>query len=306
MPLILLGCVGAIWGISYPITAAALQGFDVLTLRVLVQTLGAAAMLVQAILLRRSLKVEREAWPDLVIAALLNMTVLPVSFSIGIWLLGPGRTSVLVYTMPVWAALFGRMLLGERLTVMRLAALCFAVGAVAALMSQNLPELRNAPLGAAVTLLAAMSYGLGTVWLKRRRWRANAAAVVFWQLLIGTLPIAAGWLALRFPPDLARVGERQWLAALFLGVAGNGIAYFAWFRAVALLPAAAVGISSLITPAIAVVSSVWLAGERLHPHDVAAVLMIAAALTLVIVERVGSRIWLVPYRNRRRGRAALD
>jgi drug/metabolite transporter (DMT)-like permease len=306
MPLILLGCVGAIWGISYPITAAALQGFDVLTLRVLVQTLGAVAMLVQAILLRRSLQIEREAWPDLVIAALLNMTVLPVAFSIGIWLLGPGRTSVLVYTMPIWAALFARLLLGERLTAMRLAALGFGVGAVAALMSQNLPELRNAPLGAAVTVLAAMSYGLGTVWLKRRRWRANAAAVVFWQLLIGTLPIAVGWLMLRFPPDLARVGEREWLAALFLGVAGNGIAYFAWFRAVGLLPAAVVGTGTLITPAIAVFSSVWLAGETLHPHDVAAILMIAAALTLVIVERVGGMLRLAPHRGRRRGGATVD
>ncbi len=289
MPFVLLGSVGLIWGISYPITAVALTGFDVLTLRCLIQTLGACAMLVQATALRRRLAVEREAWPDLVVAALLNMTILPISFTVGVYLLGPGRTSVLVYTMPIWTTLFARIVLGERLTITRAIALAFAAGAVTALMSQNLPELRNVPLGGALTLLAAMSYGLGTVWLKRRVWRADAAAIVFWQLAIGTVPILAIWLLLRFPPDLAEAGIEQWLAALFLGIAGNGVAYFAWIRVIALLPAGAAGIGTLLTPCIAVMSSVWLVGETLHPHDLMAIAMIGAALLLVMIEQLRLR-----------------
>ena len=289
MPFILLGIVGLVWGVSYPITAVALGGFDVLTLRCLIQTLGACAMLVQAAALRRSLAVERAAWPDLIVAALLNMTVLPISFTVGVYLLGPGRTSVLVYTMPIWATLFARLVLHERVTVNRAVALAFGGGAVVALMSQNLPELRDAPLGALVTLVAAMSYGLGTVWLKRRVWRADAAVVVLWQLLIGTLPIVVIWAAASFPPDLARAGVREWSAVLFLGVVGNGLAYFLWFRVVALLPAGAAGIGTLITPCVAVAASVWLAGETLHPHDIAAMALIAAALLLVLAEQLRLR-----------------
>jgi drug/metabolite transporter (DMT)-like permease len=305
MALLLLGCVGLIWGISYPITAVALGGFDVLTLRSLIQSLGAGAMLIQIVALRRDLVVEREAWPDLVIAALLNMTLLPISFTIGVYLLGPGRTSVLVYTMPVWASLFARIVLGERLTITRGVALVLGVGAVAALISQNLPELRNAPLGAAVTLLAAMSYGLGTVWLKRRIWRADAAVIVFWQLVIGTLPILVIWFVLRYPPDLAQAGAKQWLAVLFLGAVGNGFAYFAWFRVIALLPAGAAGIGTLITPCIAVLSSVWLAGETLHPHDIVAIAMIGAALLLVIAEQLRLRRRPVAFASVRRQNGAL-
>ena len=305
MPFVLLGCVGLIWGISYPITAAALHGFDVLTLRCLIQTLGACAMLAQAAALRRHFRIEREAWPDLVVAALLNMTVLPISFTIGVYLLGPGRTSVLVYTMPIWATLFARIVLGERLTVMRAAALALGAGAVAALMSQNLPELRNAPLGGAITLLAAMSYGLGTVWLKRRVWRADAAVVVFWQLVIGTIPILMIWFALRFPPALPPAGSGAWLAAIFLGMVGNGIAYFAWFRVIGLVPAGAAGIGTLITPCIAVISSVWLAGETLHPHDMVAIALIGAALTLVMIEQLRLRRRARTLAGGRQGSTAL-
>ena len=289
MSFVLLSVVFVVWGISYPITVMALAGFDVLTNRCLVQLLGAAALLAQAMLSRRRLAVEREAWPDLAIAALLNMTILPVAFTIGVYLLGPGRTSILVYTMPIWAALFAWLLLGEALSPSRLAALALGAAAVATLVTQDLSDLRNAPLGAAITVLAAVSYGLGTVWLKRRRWRADASVVAFWQLVIGTVPILAVWAALSFPPDLARADAQAWLAALFLGVAANGVAYFAWFRALERLPAGAAGISALAVPCIGVASSAWLVGERLHPRDRAAMAMIGAALLLVLVEQLRAR-----------------
>jgi drug/metabolite transporter (DMT)-like permease len=289
MPFLLLSVVFVIWGISYPITAIALGGFDVLTNRCLVQLFGAAALLAQAALHRRRLVVEREAWPDLAIAALLNMTILPVAFTIGVYLLGPGRTAILVYTMPIWAVLFAWLLLAEALTASRLAALVFGAAAVATLVSQDLSHLRNAPLGAALTLLSAMSYGLGTVWLKRRRWRADAAVVALWQLAIGTAPIVAIWFALSWPPDLARAGAKEWLSVLFLGVAANGVAYFAWFRSLERLPAGAAGISALAVPCIGVASSAWLLGERLYPRDLAAMALIGGALLLVLVEQLRAR-----------------
>ena len=300
MPGLLLSVGFVIWGVSYPITAVALEGFDVLTSRCLVQILGMAAFLLQAIIGRRRLAIEREAWPDLTIAALLNMTILPLSFTFGVYLLGPGRTSILVYTMPVWATLFARLLLGEALTVNRLAALSLGVAAVVILMSQDLSQLRNAPLGAAVTLLAAMSYGLGTVWLKRRQWRAHASVVGFWLVAIGTPPIVALWAILSFPPDLARVGAAQWLSVLFLGVAANGFAYFAWYRALERLPAGVSGISALAVPCIGVASSAWFLGEELHPRDFAAMALIASALLLVIAEQTRARPR--PPSDRRAGR----
>jgi drug/metabolite transporter (DMT)-like permease len=45
----------------------------------------------------------------------------------------------------------------------------------------------------------------------------------------------------------------------------------------------------LLTPCIAVLSSVRLAGESLHPHDLATIAMIAAALLLVMAEQLRVR-----------------
>jgi drug/metabolite transporter (DMT)-like permease len=289
VPFVLLAIVWLCWGLSYPATAIALSGFDVVTCRVLVQGIGAGTLLIQAILCRRPLRIARAAWPDLAVAAFLYMTVMPLGMNLGVYLAGPGRTAILVYTMPIWACLFARLILGERLTANRIAALVLGAGAVVALISRDLSHLARAPAGAAAALAAAMSYGLGTVWLKRRDWQADPSVVAFWQLVVGTAPLLVLWAAMRFPPDLARAGARAWLALAFIGAAGNGAAYFAWFRIVGRLPATISGISALAIPCIGLASSAVFLGERVHPQDIAAIAMIGAALVLVLAEQMRAR-----------------
>ncbi|HXP04964.1 MAG TPA: DMT family transporter [Stellaceae bacterium] len=289
MAFLLLPVTWFSWGVAYPVTGIALGGFDILTLRVLVQILGAAALGGQGMLSGISFRVEREAWPDLVITALLYMTIMPICMTLGMYLMSPGRTSMLIYTMPIWASLFARPLLGERFTAPRLVALTLGAAAVVSMVSQDLSSLRNAPLGAALALVAAMAFGLGTVWLKRRRWRANSSAVAFWQLVIGLVPLIFIWLIVSFPPDLASVMPVHWLALLFLGVISNGIAYFAWFRIVRVLPASVSGISSLAVPCVAVSASALMTGERLGPHDLLAMALIGAALATVLGEQLRLR-----------------
>ena len=279
---ILLCVVWLSWGLSYPATAVALRGFDVVTCRVLVQALGAGALLLQAVLRHRPLRIGKEAWPDLVIAGLLNMTIMPLGMNLGVYLAGPGRTAILVYTMPLWTTLFARLLLGERLTRNRIAALALGAAAVGALVSQDLARLRHAPAGVAAALVTAIAYALGTVWLKRRDWGADPGVVALWQLVIGTAPILLLWGAIGVPAEQAKPAAAAWLALAFIGLAGNGVAYFAWFRIVQLLPAGVSGLSALVVPCLGVASSALFLGERLALPDYAAMAMIGAALLLVL------------------------
>jgi drug/metabolite transporter (DMT)-like permease len=303
MALLLLMLVWVIWGLSYPITAFALTGFDVMTIRCLAQLLGCSSLLFHALWRGHRLTVEREAWGDLVIAGLLNMAVLPIFFTFGVKLLGPGRTAILVYTMPIWANLFARLFLGEALTGQRITALLLGTAAVGFMVSQDLPRLKGAPLGAALTLLAALAYGLGTVWFKRRRWVAPLSVVTFWQLAIGLVPIFAIWAALSFPPELARVGAYEWGALLYLGIFSNAIAYLAWFAVVDKLSAGISALGALAIPCLAVAFSSVLARERLYPQDFAAMAMIGAALLLVLAERLRAARRLLVFfsRNKQAG-----
>jgi len=268
------------WGLSYPATKFALQSLDVWSSRALVMLAGGVVMLVLAALQGLSLKVPRAEWRDLFIAAMCNMAIFQMGMTYGVELLSAGRTAVIVYTMPLWAALFAVPLLGERLTVARLAALALGLAGLAVLMSQDFSHLRNAPLGALCTLVASIAFGLGTVWMKRRRWSADPTVLGGWQLMIGVAPVLAIWALVAPPVDPAQVSIDSWLAVLYLVLIANALAYFSWFRVVAIFPAIVSGIGAMAVPVVGVFASAALLDERIGWRELVALALICAALAV--------------------------
>lgn len=268
------------WGFSYPLNAIALREFDVWTLRVLVMAVGGAVLLGCARWRGARLAVPRDHWRDLVITGLLNMAIFQICMTYGIDLLSAGRTAVIIYTMPMWAALFAVWLLGERLNGWRVGALVAGLVGLAVLLSQDLSALGNAPLGAALTLVAAVSFGLGTVWMKRRAWRIDAAAIGGWQLIIGAVPVALIWALFSPPTDWAALSGESWFAVAFIALIANALGYFTWFRVVAIYSATASGIASMAVPVVGVFASALLIGEILGWRELVALGLICLALAL--------------------------
>ena len=128
------------WGFSYPLTRVALQSLDPWTSRAFVMLAAGPLLLLVARMQGHSLAVPREQWRDLVIAALCNMSIFQVGMTFGILLLSAGRTAVIVYTMPLWAAILAVPLLGERVTRPQILALLLGLAGLSALLSQDLSD----------------------------------------------------------------------------------------------------------------------------------------------------------------------
>lgn len=278
--LLLLAICWFAWGFSYPMTRIALDGFDPWTCRAFVMLAAGLLMLGLARLQGHSLVIPRHQRRDLIIAAACNMTVFQVGMTFGILLLSAGRTAVIVYTMPLWAAILAVPLLGERISMRQVIALLLGLAGLAALMGQDLSHLANAPLGALCTLTAAVAFALGTVWLKRQVWEANQTVVAGWQVLLGSLPVMVLWGFLAPPLELTEIGMPSWLAVLYLIVIANAVAYFSWFRAVAALPAVVSGIGSMAVPVVGIFSSYVLLEERIGWPELLALALICAALAI--------------------------
>ena len=268
------------WGLSYPVIGFAMTAVDPLSLRVAVMASAGVVLLLCAALTGGRLAVPRALWRDVVIAAIGNMTLCQMGITLGVYWVGGGRSSVLMYTMPLWAALFGRLLLGEQITRWRGVALALGAAAVLVLFAQGMPDARNAPFGVAANLVAAMGFAFGTVWTKRTIWPLDLGALVGWQLVVGTVPLAAAWLVVR--PPLVLPDAAHWLAFAYMVLIGNVMAYLVWFRLVEGLPTVMVGIGSLVVPCLGVLSSALLMGEAVRPADLLALLLVCAALGLVL------------------------
>jgi drug/metabolite transporter (DMT)-like permease len=284
-PLALVATLSLVWGAGYPAMAVAMRWFEPLTLRCAVMLASGAILLLYAAATGQRLHLPRRQWWDLAVCALFNMTILQIGMTYGVYFVGAGRSSVLIYTMLIWTALFARLLLGEPLSARRMSALALGAAAVLALLVQNLPDVRDAPLGIVLNLVAAASFGFGTVWTKRTIWALDLSAMAGWQLLVGVAPLIAIWLVVAPPVALAGVPASGWAAFAYMIVGANVLAYFVWFRLVRRLPAAVLGVGTLATPCVGVLSSALINGDAIRPNDLVALALVCGALALVLFER---------------------
>ncbi|MBT7837620.1 MAG: EamA family transporter [Rhodospirillaceae bacterium] len=266
------------WGFSYPATAFVLESMDVWSSRVVVMTAAAAVLLVLGRMQGASLAVPRSHWRDLIIAAICNMAIFQICMTYGVQLLSAGRTSVIIYTMPLWAGIFAHFLLGERLTRARFLAMALGLVGLVVLIWQDLSHLRNAPLGAGLTLFAAVFFGLGVVWMKRRLWQNDPTILAGWQLLIGAVPVTLIWSLGDATLSLSSISRESWLVIAYLIIIANALAYFSWFRVIAAFPATVTGIGAMAVPIVGVMASAWLLDEKLGWREWLALALIISAL----------------------------
>ncbi len=282
------------WGTAYPAMGIALLRVDPLTLRCALMLVAGALLLAYGGLTGGRLAIPRALWRDFAICALGTMTVCQIGMTYGVYFVGAGRSSVLIYTMPIWAALLARGVLGEPITARRTVALALAAASIAALLAQSLPQVRNAPLGVVANLIGALGFALGTVWTKRTAWPIDPTAMAGWQFIIGALPLLAVWLLLGAPHDLSRVDGVAVAAFAYMAVVANAVSYVVWFRLVRRLPTAVAGVGSLVVPCVGVLGSALLADEAIQPNDLLALALVCAALGLVLFEAPGRTVRDVP------------
>lgn len=280
----LLPVVWIAWGIAYPLMSWSLKAADLFTTRMIILPTSGAILLAAGVVRGAPLWPTRSLWGPLALSGLFNMGLFQIFLISGIALLGPSRTPIIIYTMPAWSALFAMFLLKERISVQITLSLVLSLIAVALIVGQE-TALRRAPVGSLLTLLAAISFGIGTVLTKRYSPRGDPAINAGWQLLLGTLPVVVVWLAW-LPHAYFRPEETRGLLALaFLILVSNATAYFCWFRIIEMLPASVASLTTLVVPCVGFGSSALLIGGSITWLDILALALIIAAVTLVLAER---------------------
>ncbi|MBV8392830.1 MAG: EamA family transporter [Alphaproteobacteria bacterium] len=282
---ILLPVVWLFWGLAYPLMSWSLQAADLFSTRMIILPSSGLILLAVGALRGAPVLPERRLWGQLALTGLFNMGLFQIFLISGIATLGPSRTPIIIYTMPVWSALLAVFLLGERITLRIMLSLLMSLAAVGLIISQEAAA-RAAPIGTLLTLLSAICFGIGTVLTKRNSLRGDGggdpAINAGWQLLLGTLPVLVVWL-FNLPHAYFRPEETRGLLALaFLTVFSNAVAYFCWFRIIQMLPASVASLTTLVVPCVGFGSSALLIGGKVSWLDILALGLIVAAVTLVL------------------------
>ncbi len=279
---LMLVALGFAWGLTWPAMRVALDEIPPFSMRVLTLGLGAGALLVYVKLQGRSLAVG--SWKNvghLVVSSILNVLSFSILSVIAMMFAGTGRVAMVAYTMPIWAALFAWLVLGERLTRARVIALALCIAGMAILIWPLMHSTSLIGLMIAVTI--AVSWAAGTIYVKWVRMTGDPVANVALQIVIALiivticLPFVEGGL------HLTQAGPGALAAAVFAGLMGSGLAYFLWFGIMGRVSAMTASLGVLSAPVIGVVSTALFLGEIPTAADVVGYVLIFAAAVCVLL-----------------------
>lgn len=278
--ILLLIAVTLAFGSGWPIMKYGVVELPILTFRWLTAILSGLAVLILAACLRQSLRLCREEIGMAALCGLFNVTGWFYFTALALSFMTAGRSSVLAYTMPLFAFLAGLAVGRERITPGRILGLLCGLGAVAVLSAEDFARFGETPLGVLAILAGAACWGIGTV-MQKRVWRTPVVTLAGWQLVFGGLPLLALALALDSEPyrDLTLWGAG---AVAYTVLIGNMVGFVLFLRVVAMVPASVATLGVLPVPLVGITSGAILLGEPVGWAELSALALITVALATVL------------------------
>lgn len=203
--------------------------------------------------------------------------------ALGVANMAAGRAAIIAFTMPLWATLIAALFLGEPLSARKIVGSLIGVAGLAVLIGPDIVALQRAPLGALYMLLAALSWAIGTVLFKHRRWDLPVHSNVAWQMLGSAAVIAAIAAALEPVPDWRALGAPALWGLVYIFLFPMAFCQWAYYRVVGLIPASLAATGTLMVPVVGVYTSHLMLGEPVGPRELIALGLILAALVLVLL-----------------------
>ena len=248
--------------------------------------LGAVFLFLVLLALRKPLLPTN--WPLTIVVGLFGMTG---SIGLSVWALasgGAGKTSVLVYSMPVWLLLMSWFILGERLRGYQWLFVVVALIGLVFVITPWKPEgsLTGNLLGVAAGVCSAASGVLAKLLFRDRR--VEILTLNAWQMLFGSIPLVIVALATTGGGKLWSWSHWYLVTLLYNVILVCGVSLFFWFYSLRHLSAGTAGLGRLAAPVIGVVASWVQLGEQPDRYEAVGIVLILAGLFALAAQQIVS------------------
>jgi drug/metabolite transporter (DMT)-like permease len=162
-----------------------------------------------------------------------------------------GLAALIVGTMPIWVAMMESMIDRRRPSMLLSVSLLVGFAGLVVLTYPMLEDgVRSDLLGVVAVVFAAVSWGFGSIIVRRRPLKLDPIVISGWQQLTGGVGFVL--VALLVSEELPRPSPEAWAAWAYLVVFGSLIAYTCFVFALKLLPTTVVMTYAYVNPVIAV------------------------------------------------------
>ncbi|EHR70321.1 DMT(drug/metabolite transporter) superfamily permease [Burkholderiales bacterium JOSHI_001] len=279
-----------VWGCNWPIMKFTLREITPLWFRAITMLGGALVLLAFYRWRGLPMGLPRAQAGTVAMLALPNIVGWHFASITGLSLLASGRAATLAFTMPIWTVLLGALLAHDRLTRRAVASALAGAAAVGLLAVNELTHLAGRPVGIVWMQVAAVSWALGTLAMRRTRTPLPTEAVTVWMMLMGAAVFWALAPVFEPLPQPARFSTGMWWAMAYGVLLNFGVAQVLWFGLARNLPPAASAFSIMAVPLVGTLTATVIVGERPQATDwlAAGFIVVAVAAALLPARRASN------------------
>lgn len=196
-----------------------------------------------------------------------------------------GTTAMLSAAVPLWIAILGLFLFGERIGLRARMGLALGFAGLALLaLSASGGEEKFDFIAAGVMVAGTIAWALGALLDGRNKDEGNPVLAVALQMLVAGLVLSAiAFVAGEFSTfSIGAMSARAWFAFAYLVVIGSIIGFGSFIWVNHNTPATVASSFNYVSPVVALVLSAWLLDEAITPAKVAAGITALIGVALMI------------------------
>jgi len=274
----------ALGGTAAAITRYLVGNADPITLAILRWAIGFACLLPTALFLGVKWPPRRD-WPAVVLLGICFFGLFFVLYNIAISFTTAARASLALATLPLHTMVVGALLGVEPLTMRKTVGVCVAIlGVFAALAS----GLSSAPAGAwrgeLIMTGAVMCMAFYNVWSRPFMQRSSALGFLTVGMGAGAAALIVVGSATGSVAALGHLNAPQWIAGIYLGIAGGALAFILWLVALQRTTPTRVASTMTVNPVAAGVLAALLVGEPITANLVVGLVAVFAGIWIATTE----------------------
>ena len=279
----------ALGGTAAAVTRYLVTDADPLTLATLRWGIGFIVVLPATLLLGARWPSRRDL-PAIALLGIIFFGVFFILYNIAVSLTTATRASLALSTLPLWTMLAGAVLRIEPLTARKSLGVGIAILGVAGALATNLGD---APPGAwrgeLIMTGAVLCMAFYNVFSRPFIARSSALGFLCVGMGCGAAALIAGGLATGRLAVLASFGTPQWIAAIYLGVAGGALAFILWVMALQRASPTRVANTMTVNPIAAGLLATQLVGEPITLNLIGGLVAVFIGIWIATTEGAAGR-----------------
>jgi drug/metabolite transporter (DMT)-like permease len=269
--------LSAIWGYNWVVMKECLRYSGALDFAALRTSMGAVGLFALLLWKRKPLRPKEIRWT--ILLGLLSTTGCIGFVTVALVAGGVGKTAILVYTMPFYALIMARPLLGEYIRGLQWVAVILAFAGLMTILEPW--KLQNTTVSTLLALLSGISWAGSAIVMKimRKKTDIDLVSLSAWQMLFGSIPLVI--LALTIPQRPIEWSLYFTGGVIYTSVIGQSFTLLLWFYILNKLSVGMASMGTLATPVIGVICASIQLGERPTVPEGAGMFLILSALALL-------------------------